>query len=401
MKVSYVDNKGGTQGVDLDETQIMEAVKTGDPVAHFNRRFADADIKYGNAFDQFKISQGLIRADANNPMGLRSATIGAVLTGASGIQANVQQNTSPFGTASRAFTMIAIVDEVVSEAQKDRTTDSVVFDDMVSTTMSVPTAHFEQPVVDYTVAGGPESAKAQRVGQGAEPPRMLFFKTSDRIRRLGAWTIGMEWTDQALQNTTIDYVARTTAHYLEVERDERVYRYLNNLFAGDGDMVIGAVTPVTTTSLDAGASGGVVTHKSWVKWLARNRKYRKITHVIADIDTYLKVEGRTGRPGTANYDPTLARIDPQAVATNVSFGNDVKWFIVDSAADGGPVPANTIWGLDASMAITKVVNTSAAYTGVEDYALRRSSAMRLDWSEDVFRSLGDSELRVFDALTVL
>lgn len=400
MQVSYYDNSGALKAVTLTDNQLMEAVKTGDPVASINRQFPDANMVYGSAFDQFKISAGLIRADKPNPMGIRSASIGAVLNGTSGIQANVQQNQTPFGTASRSFTSIAVINEVLSEIQKDRTTDTVTFSEMIANQESITSEHFEQPVVDYTTIGGPESAKAARTSQGALPPKMLFFKTSDRIRRLGSWTIGMEWTDQALANTTIDFVARTTAHYLEVEQDERVYRYISNLFQGDNDFVTGAVSAVTTTSLDALATNGVLTHKAWVKFLARNRKYRKITHAIMDIDTYLKLESRTGRPGSNNYDPTLMRIDPQGGVVNSTFGGDVRIFLVDSAADGGPVPANSIWAIDASIAITKVTNTAAAYNAIEAYTMKRTTALRMDWSEEVYRTLGDAELRPFDILTI-
>jgi hypothetical protein len=402
MLVSYINSQGQSQQVTLQEGELMQAVRSGDPVAHYNRQFADADPRLGSAFDQFKLSAGLVRADVGNAMGIRTATIGSVLDGTSGLNAvsNVQQNTTPFGTSSRAFTAIAMIDEVMSEVQKDRETDSVVFNDLVAVNQAITTEHFEQPVIDMTGAGGPESAKAQRVAQGALPPKILFFKTSDRIRRIGAWTIGMEWSDQALRNTTIDYVSRTTAHYLRVEQDERVYRYLSNLFSGDNDFVVGAVSAVTSTSLDSAATGGVLTHKAWVKFLARNRKYRKITHVVCDFDTYLKIEGRTGRPGSNNYDPTLARIDPQVAFMNIGFGNDVKFFLVDSAAEGGPVPANTVWALDASIAVTKITNTAASYNAVEEFALRRVQAVRMDWAEEVFRTLGDSELRPFDVLTI-
>jgi hypothetical protein len=295
---------------------------------------------------------------------------------------------------------IAIIGEITSEMQKDRTTDSGVFESMIANNISVDTEHFEQPVVDYKTLGGPEEAKATRVAQGAEPSKMLFFKTSDRIRRIGAWNIGMQWTDQALRNTTIDYVSRTVAHYLQVERDERVYRYINALYNGDGDLNIGAVSAVTSTSLDTAATGGVLTHKAFLKFLARNRKFRKVTHLVGDLDTYLKVEGRTGRPGTTNYDPTLTRVDPQAGLINVGFGNDVRFFLVDSAADGGPVPANTLYALDATAAISRVTNTAASYSAVEAYTMKRSTAMRMDWAEEVFRSLGDSDLRPFDVLTI-
>jgi hypothetical protein len=122
--------------------------------------------------------------------------------------------------------------------------------------------------------------------------------------------------------------------------------------------------------------------------------------LIGDIDAYLAVEGRTGRPGSNNYDPTLARIDPQARTVNVGFGNDVKWFIVDSAAEGGPVPANTIWALDASRGIVRVRNTAASYEAAEDFVMSRKQAMRIDWSEDVYRMFGNTELRAFDVLTI-
>jgi hypothetical protein len=375
-------------------------VKSGDPIAEMNRKFADANLDVGTAFDQFKASVGLVRPGKDNPFGFRSTKIGALLDGSAGFSANTQQNSSTFGTASRAFVNIAVIGEITAELQKDRNTDSTVFESMIANNISIDTEHFEQPVVDYATTGGPEQAKATRVAQGAEPAKMMFFKTSDRIKRIGAWSIGMQWSDQALRNTTIDYVTRTVAHYLQVERDERVYRYINSLYSGDGDLNVGAVSAVTTTSLDAAATGGVLTHKAFVKFLARNRKLRKVTHLICDLDSYLKIEGRTGRPGSNSYDPTLTRVDPQAGLINVGFGNDVRIFLVDSAADGGPVPANTIYALDASVAISRVTNTAAAYNAVEEFAMKRSTAMRMDWAEEVFRSLGDSDLRPFDVLTI-
>jgi hypothetical protein len=85
---------------------------------------------------------------------------------------------------------------------------------------------------------------------------------------------------------------------------------------------------------------------------------------------------------------------------NNTFGANVRIFLVDSAAEGGPVPANTIWALDASIAITKVTNTAAAYSAIEEYAMKRTTAMRMDWAEEVFRTLGDTELKPFDSLTI-
>jgi len=301
----------------------------------------------------------------------------------------------------------AIIDIVEDILNKDRDTDSVAFSDMVAQNITIPNENFIQPVVSYQTTGGPEQARMQRVAEFAEPGAMLRLSTAERIRSLPAFTMGIEFSDKAQKALTIDVIGMSIARYMDVERDTRVYTYLSALFSGDNDLVNGAVTAVTTTTLDSAASGGVVTHRSWVKFLARNRKFRQITHIICDIDTYLKIEGRTGRPGTVAYDPRLAVIDPQAVAAsaaNVGFGNNVKFFITDDAAAGGPVPANTVWALDATKAITRVTNTGANYSASTEYALRRSTAMRWDFSEAVYRQFGDTstggDQRCFDVLTI-
>jgi hypothetical protein len=283
---------------------------------------------------------------------------------------------------------------------RDYETDTGLFDGMVSNNLAIASEAFEQPIIDYGTPNGPEQAQAQRIAQFSMPPRVMRFSTSDRIRKLPTYGIMLEFSQQALRASTLDMVALTLNRYLTIEKDQRVYNYLSSLFAGDADMNVGAVSAVTSTSLDAAATGGVLTHRAWVKFLARNRKYRQITHVIGDIDTYLKVEGRTGRPGSNSYDPTLARIDPQAVAANVGFGNNVKWFITDPATEGGPVPANTVWALDASDAITKVTNTTANYQASEAFALRRSESLVMHWSEEVYRTMGNTDLRSFDILTI-
>ena len=404
MSFVYTDNKGSQNQIEMSgEEMFTEALKANiTPAAYINRKFADADMSLGPAFKQMQASFGICSPGADNPFGLKATSMASLLdgTGSFGANVNTQQNTSPFGTSSRAFTIISVIDAIESAMAKDRTTDADNFYSMVGSTLALNSEHFEQPIIDYGTVGGPETAKAQRAVQGANPPKIAFFKTADRIRRIGSWTVGMEWTQQALRATTLDFVTMTMARFLQVERDERAYRYVADLYVGNNDLVTTAVSAVTTTSLDAAATGGVVTHKSWVKFLARNRKYRKITHAICDIDTYLKIEARTGRPGSNSYDPSLARIDPQLQAGPQPFGADVQWVIVDAATDGGPVPANTVYAIDARSAITLVTNSNAAYSAVEQFALKRTEAMRMDWSEEVFRTFGDTELRAFDVLTI-
>jgi hypothetical protein len=78
----------------------------------------------------------------------------------------------------------------------------------------------------------------------------------------------------------------------------------------------------------------------------------------------------------------------------------VRVFLVDPATDGGPVPANTIWAVDASQAIARVRNLAADATVSEEFAMRRTSALRMDWGMICYRLFGNTALKAFDVLTI-
>lgn len=405
----YIDSKGDRHDVPATVDLYREAADKGVSVAalintKFNDKDAMPDLKLGNVFQQVCASEGLVLV-GSNPFGARSPMLADIFEGRASYEvANTQGRSTPFGTESRTLFPAAVIAMIEDQIQPDRTTDDGVFRSLVKLNQSIGTDTFMQPVISYANAGGANNgangARAQRITQLSDTPMMLKMTTSDKFRKLPTYGIGIQMTDQAMKATSLDMMVMTVNRYTQIEKDARVYAYLSNLFAGDLDQNIGAVSSVTTTTLDSTASGGVLTHKAWVKFLARNRKKRKITHVIADIDTYLKFEQRTGRPGTNLYDPSLERIDPQAKVVNNTFGGDVVWFIVDAAVDGGPVPANTIWALDKEQAITMVQNTAADYTATERFVLNRSEAMIWHWGEEAYRLWGDTELTPFDILTI-
>jgi hypothetical protein len=369
-----------------------------------NRKYADHDPKYGSPFKQILASEGL--AGNNNAFGLRSPTLASIMDGTSGYSAatNVERKTDPFGNQSRTLFPLAVVAAIEDQIQPDRVTDDVVFRQMSATSLPVAGDTFAQPLLNYNNVGGANTganqARASRVTQLSQVPTMLALTTSDTYKTIPTFGVGIEMSDKALNNTSLDLFNLTLKRFFQIEKDARVYGYLTDLFAGDLDFGTSAIAAVTTTSLDSAATGGVVTHKSWVKFLARNRKKRHIDYLICDIDTYLKIESRTGRPGSNNYDPTLARIDPQLVpASPVPFGGEVRWMIVDAATDGGPVPANTVWALDSKQAFMIIENTEAAYTATEAFVLRRSESLVVHWSETVAR-LFPTEVLGFDVLTI-
>ena len=405
----YIDSQGRKHDVPTSVDLYKEAADKGISVAQLiNTKFSDTDatpdLKLGTVFNQVCASEGLVLV-GSNPFGQRSPMLSDIFSGNAGYQvANTTTRATPFGTESRTLFPAAVIQMIEDSIQPDRTTDDGIFRSMVKLNQSIGTDTFSQPVISYANAGGANNttggARAQRITQLSATPMMLKLTTSDRFRSLPTYGIGIEMSDQAMKSTSLDLMVMTVNRYTQIEKDSRVYSYLSSLFAGDLDQGVSAISSVSTSTLDSTAAAGTVTHRSWIKFLARNRKRRKITHVIGDIDTYLKVEGRTGRPGSTAYDPTLARIDPQANVANNTFGGDVIWFIVDSATDGGPVPANTVWALDKEQAIMMVQNTAADYRATEQFVLRRSEAMIWHWGEIAIPLWGATEQLPFDVLTI-
>lgn len=408
----YQDKDGKVVQVDLSTSLYKEAVDKNMRVPHLiNAKYDDADPKLGTAFAQLCASQGLTLV-GKNPLGLRAASVADILDGKAGFEAAVGSNSrdrsiDEGGTQSRILFPSAVLELVEEMFYDSRSDEDVRFRDLVKTTLPIAGDTYKQPVLSYQTVGGPNTgvnaAKAARLTQLGEVPNILKITTSDRQYNIPAYGIGIEMSHEAMKGTTIDMFGLTVKRYIDIEHNARVNTYLSNLFLGDSDQNVGAVPGTTTLAMDAACPAGKVTHRAWVKFLARNRRRRKITHVMCDLDTYLKIEAREGRPGSNNYDPTLARIDPQLVAAqgSVGFGNDVKWLITDDAADGGPVPANTVWALDKEQAIKLVTNTEADYKATEEFVLRRSSRMIWTWSEEALRLFGDNDLIGFDVLTIV
>lgn len=405
----YIDAKGNRHDVPVSAQLYAEAATKGISVAQlvntkFNAADARPDLTLGTVFDQVCASEGLVLTASKNPFGERSPMLADILDGKCGydVAANTQGRSDPFGIEARSLFPAAVIEMIEDRIQPDRATDDAVFRRMVKLNQSIGVDNFVQPVVSYENAGGANTgvngARAGRITELGSTPMMLRLTTGERIKKLPTYGIGIEASQQALRGTTLDMLVMTVDRYTQIEKDARVYSYLADLFNGNVDSMVGAVPVIESNTLDAESTGGKFTHKAWVKFLARNRRKRKITHVIADIDTYLKFEQRTGRPGTGNYDPTLERIDPQAKVVNNTFGNDVVWFIVDPQSEGGPVPPDTIWALDKDQAIMMVQNTAADFKATEQFVLRRSEVMVWHWSEECFRLWGDQELTPFDAM---
>lgn len=410
MGAKFYDVEGKLQDVEVPPDVYSKASAANLSVPAFiNREYPTTeDGKYGSTFAQMLASCGLVVPDntAKNQYGLRPPTMADVLSGSANFLAgsNTQGFGSPQGASSRSLFPAALVAYIETALVKDYSMDANIFDKMVGLELAVDKDRFEQPQINMGASAGgnpntPNAAKAARRAQLAGPSAMMQFTTSDVTRKIPSYALGMEFSQEALKATTLDLVGMSVQRQLNVERDAWVNSYISDFYAGDNDINTSSLATlgytVNSSTLDSTA-GSQNTQTAWLKWLNRLRKYRVIDWVMCDLATYLKhIEGRTGRPSLTAIDTLLPRMEAHGRVVNNVVG-DVSVFIVDDAADGGPLPAGTILGLDSRYAIARVRNTAANVTAAEQYALRQAEAFMVQFSEICYRMHDNA----FDTLVI-
>ena len=361
-----------------------QAAERGMSLQQFlNTEHADTGAN-GPAFNQILASEGIF-VQANRDVGIRPSTMEAILNGRPNMEAGV--NVKDAVPTSRILFPAVIMQAVEDKLLQNLAMTANALEDMIAIDETINGERYEHPVVNFSK---PEAARSQGSSQLAPPPSMMTITTSDKAYRIPSFALGLEVSDQALKATTIDFVALSLARQAAVERNERANNYLLAIFNGDVDNGEGSLASLglvdNASTFDAAATGGTLTQKAWMKYLMKNGTKRTITHLVTDIDTAMKIEGRTGKPTVMQDDGTTNRFDTQFNVMNPTWAKNPKLFLVENAAWA----ANTIMGLDASWAIRRVRNLSADYQGIESYVLRRSQAMRFDFGEHVNRLYNDA-----------
>lgn len=374
----YINASGETHEVPLDVNMYREAAKAGMSFQQYiNAQHPTNAERDGTCFQQLMESEGIFLR-ANRELGIRPSTMEQILTPSIQGASNVKEAIPASRILFPAVTMQAIEDKLI--ANLNMTANA--FDAMVGYEESISGERYEQPVINMDK---PSAARSQGISQLAQPASMLTITTSDKAYKIPTFALGLEVSDQALRATTIDFVAMSLARQAAVQRNERAQNYVLALLNGDIDNGDGTLSSlgysVNVSTLDAAATGGILTQRAWIKYLMLNGTKRTLTHLVTDIDTALKIEGRTGKPIITQDDGTTHRFDTQFNVLNPTWAKNPALFLTDIAA----WPANTIMGLDKSWAIRRVRNLSADFNGIESYVLRRSTAMRFDFGEHVNR----------------
>lgn len=376
---SFIDQNGQTQQVTLEPTIYRQAAEAGlSPEAYINQQFPVA-ANAPSAFEQLCASEGMF-VSRNDRFGIRPATMDAILNGTGQMQAGVI--TKDAVPASRIlfpiFQMAAVEDKL-------RNSDYgilALFNGAAAVVDTIADERFERPVLNFSK---PEAARSKAIAQLSEPASMLTITVSDKSYRITGTSIGLEISDQALRSTSLDLVNMAMTRQAETEMQEKIEGTMLNFLNGDVDLDMAALAAVsgavdTAVSLDSAATAGL-TQKAWVKWLFKNSRKRKITHVICDLDTAMAIEARAGRPNVQGDNATSKRIDTLESIINPMWPDKVNVLVTMDPN----FPAKTILGFDSNYGYHVVNSTVLNYSAAEAYAMRRSTKYRVDTGMIAYR----------------
>lgn len=342
----------------------------------------------GSAYEQLLDQMGIfVRSDRD--AGIRASTVGEILNPEKGAAGTITRDGVP---ASRLLFPAIVLDVIEDKLQVNRSENPNALNQMLAVDESINGDRWERPVLNFS---RPEAARSAPVAQLALPNVMMTITASDKTMRIPNWGIGLEISEQAMRSTTIDLVGLAVGRQSEVEANERANGYILSLLNGDNDLGMLALSAIagkvkTAASLDAAASSGL-TQEAWLKWLSADTNKRTITHVVTDLNGALAIERRAGKPTVQTDNPTSERMDTLFSVINPKWPTNVRIFLTDDPN----WPAKTIMGFDKRYAIHRINSLTAQYSAIEAFALKRSTAMRVDRGEMLYRLFDEA----FDVLT--
>jgi hypothetical protein len=400
-QVSFIDREGERQEIEVKLEDYKSAEELGLTLPQYmNRKYPTRDPnRDGTTFAQMMASCGLLMAEDRN-FGLRPPTIKDIMDGKAGINmAAVIER--PDGSASqtpagRIFFPAVLLDLLEASLRDDRTTYNSTFMQMVAFTRTITSNIYTQVIIDRSK---PRGYRSMPIAQMAEPVRMLSISTSQVQRAIPVWSIGIEISKEAQAASTLDLVGIAIREQALEEHSHRLDEDFAGIVNGSVDSgEAGIITSaVQAQDFDSSISAdGVLTQKAWVKWLLTGRRKRTLDWAVCDVDTYFAIQNRTGRP-TVNETSAPAGADERLNTVPRFALPGIPGFINIFVTEDPTFGTNTIVGLDSSKALRRIVYVGADYQAIEEYVMRKSTAMRMDYSERI-ESAGYPE--AFSVLTL-
>lgn len=386
----YIDAKGANLPIDATVDMYRTAAEANQSLPQYlANQYPTNSEKHGTVFEQLMEQCG-VKLQGNKEFGLRPSSLEDVLNPKSA--SAITREGVP---ASRWLFPAVILEVIENKLSVNYGVNPAALNAMIAKEDAVSGERWERPVISYAQV---ETARGAPVAQLAMPNAIMSITASDKAMRIPTWGIGLEISEQAQRSTTIDLVGLAIARQAEVETNERANTYILNLLNGDTDMAMAALSTFsgkvqTVTTLNGASLGtGVLNQKTWLTWLSQRATKRMITHIVTDIATAMAIEGRTGKPIITNDNPNSPRIDTLFTVMNPKWPASVQIFITDDVN----WPANTIMGIDSRYGIHRITSLTAQYSAIEQFAMKRSTMLRIDKGEMVYRLFDEA----FEVLTL-
>lgn len=396
-KISVLDTYGKLQEVELNDLSLYrEAMAKGISFRQLVNQKYPTVAGGPDTFMQMCAAAGL-RFKKDDVTGIPAASLMEVLEPqAAGGHFVDTSGVSP----SRILFPAAILEVIEDALQGKQNLATAAFDSIVGYNQTISTNKFEQPVLSYSGAQGPQNSQFNRISQNTRPNLMLALTASDVTRKIGTSSIGMEISREALMGTSLDLVALTMARFYKLADYNEWVTQIGLLLSGDPDAAVtsfsagtSALSSVTAASYDSSiVAAGVLSQKAWLAYLYNKSIKMTKTHILCDFNAALAIDNRLDRP-TIFHNNSMDRMDVPFKITYPTFQDSVSIIVLPT----GTIAANTLMGLDAtSPAVGKVVSTFCEYSAIEDIVMRKSTELRIDRGWIAWRMWDDA----FDVMTL-
>lgn len=393
---SFVDIAGQRQEVNLTEKGAMYhydmAQKNGMSLRQWMNSQYPTQAESPDAFSQFCASAGL-RFKKDENLGIPAANLREVLDPLATNQTGGGSTVFPQIPDSRLLFPAAIMEAVNADLESKENDAMGAFSQLVAFTDTIATDRWEQAIVSQDGKKGPEDSAFRRVAQNAPPPLMLSITAADYTRTVPTKSIGMNISHKALQNNSLDMVARTMTHFYKKADYAEWLANLLLILNGDTDgvntpmaTVKSALAQVKANTLDTSiAAAGELTQKAWIAYLHSKSMTMVPTHIVTDLAGAMAIDERSGRP-TVMHNNSMDRID---APIELIFPNMPKVSVLVMPPSSGWT-ANTLMGLDRSQAIGRVISSSANYEASQDLIMNRTTQFRFDRGTLLYRYYDDA-----------
>lgn len=401
--------KPATGVLRLEDYQLAE--RHGMRVSELvNAKYPDADPRFGTAFQQGMRSLGIF-TKGDKEHGITKSTVRDVLTGEctqklSAVQlasspypgGSIVSPNSPVGSstpASRVFMPEVVMDIMVENLMSDYGPEMQALNGMLAMTDSIQSEIFTDVKINTSA---PEAVKALPIAQNSLPRSMVSITSSQTSYAIQTMSVGLQISDQATANATIDLVGIILASQAEGQRKAKLWEDIASIVSGNTDTGHAALSVTDGTAFDSGMTGGVITHTGWLKMLNDPSRTVSYDSMMMTLDDVIAVQNRTGRPlmfdprtsgnvnsgnaGTYGLNVEMNVMNFSTVMPNVLIVPDSTW------------AAKHLLAFDSRYALRKVVNATANYAAVEQMVLQRTQVMRFDFGEVLTRLRDEAFLLV-------